>query len=428
MAPTAILPTPGALRRASTASSLWSFIAPTTGFGICPSCHWKHTRLNVTLRFSSRHPLYSNLIICDRCNEIIFAIGTKRPLFAQGTLVHALTPSAQVFGAVGHPAIDLSEAGGQRNNVLQGSAAATAPKNQQGTVKKLPGKRSSSRPIRKHWKRAIENLPDSLKHLLSRSRNESSTGPEQQEPLQQEALPQLCKDTGVQTPDATTRPVLDRSFPTIEELPVDEMAVLVSLLPARRYSEAPIIRQPKAPWHRCDCAAQDHRCDCNSSCPCSKLENQPSIRSDGLGPSDDRPPSSQDTGTVSTRSSDPGPQRPTSKHPEDLIGLGGGFEGRANSSGQLDVPSSADRNNSLSGSTDIGDGNSNNSLTPPSLSQELGNMVRPHLRELVTQNGGIPRFVEIEQVSERQNAVRRGDNNSNQDVEEEILTNGYHSA
>lgn len=294
-------------------------------------------------------------------------------------------------------------------------------------MKKLPGKRFSSRPVRKYWKRAIDNLPDSLKHLFNRSRNVSSTGPEQQGPLQQKPLPQLCKDAGVQSPDAT-RPVLDRLFPTIEELPVDENAVLVSLLPARCYSEAPVIRQPKASRHRCDCAAKDHRCDCNSSCPCSKLEIQPSVRSHGLDQPDNRPPSSQDTGTISTRSSDPGPQRPTSKHPEDFMGLGGGLEGRTNSSGHLDVPSSPGRNSSLSGSTDIGDGNSNNSLTPPSLSQELGNMVRPHLRELVSQNGGIPRSVEIEQVSERQNAVRRGNNNLNQDLEEEIPTNGYHSA
>ncbi|RDI83208.1 hypothetical protein Vi05172_g6941 [Venturia inaequalis] len=393
MARAAALPPPGSLRRVSTASSSWSYNASTIACGNCPGCNYKHAGLNITLRFSHSRPLDFNPVACNRCGEIILSIGTKRPSYAEQSLSQSmvvLAASAQVFGAVAAPTINLPEIARKISNISQDQGpvlasrtvardfAATVPQPQHATLQKQPGNRPSSRVIRKNMKRAFDSLPKRIKFMFVRHSSISNPGAEQP----QQPPPQFSQVATFQIP-VTWKTAPGRLPTTVEEPVVVENMVPPSLLPDRRYSEAPIMAHRKDYQRNCNYPVKDHGCDCTGRCHCSKLGHRPSIRSDSSDLFHVRSQSSQGEGTISSGSEDKEAKRPLSKHSEDLNGMGGGFGGRADSSGHLGVASLHGRNNSLGGSTDISDGSSNDFVTPPSLSQELGHFVRPHLRGFV---------------------------------------------
>ncbi|KAE9990967.1 hypothetical protein EG327_000680 [Venturia inaequalis] len=182
MARAAALPTPGSLRKVSTASSSsWSYNASTIACGNCPGCNYKHAGLNITLRFSHSRPLDFNPVACNRCGEIILSIGTKRPSYAEQSLSQSmvvLAASAQVFGAVAAPTINLPEIARKISNISQDQGpmlanrtvardfAATVPQPQHATLQKQPGNRPSSRVIRKNMKRAFDSLPKRIKFMF----------------------------------------------------------------------------------------------------------------------------------------------------------------------------------------------------------------------------------------------------------------------
>lgn len=428
-------PTPGSLRRASTASSSWSYIASTIACGSCPSCNYKHAGLNITLRFSRTRPLDFNPVACSRCGETILGIGTKLPSYADQSLAQSmvvLASSAQIFGAVGTPTLNLPEMARKISNISQDHRpalangieardfAAPVPQPYHATLQKQPGSRPSSRVIRKNMKRAFDNLPKRIKYLFDRQIIISNPVAAAAEQLQQ-PLPQYSKVAKVQVP-ASLKTTPDRLSTTGEEPVVAENMVPLSLLPNRRYSEAPIMAQRKAYARNCNFPSEHHRCDCTGNCHCSKLGHRPSIRSDGSDPFYVRPQSSQGTGTISSRSEDQETERALSKHSEDLNGMGGSFGGRADSSGHMRVPSLHGRNSSLSGSTEISIGDPSEPMTPPLLSPEHGHLVRPHLRGLISSDAIPP------QAIEHQTAARHEENNGELLRKGGHLPSGFHGA
>jgi hypothetical protein len=300
----------GPLRRNPTMASL-DF---TTGIAVeCPRCHYAHNHRKTTIHLSHRGNFCINPVDCEQCGTSMIKIGScflpfpfnsTRARSANRSILSALATSAQVFGAVGSPAINVSQA-------ATGSDSAQA--------------------IRRHLMQAMSRfgLPEKFQHFILRlrPRQTSTAGIQNQVPLLHSS------DNAGTTSAALLDPVSQHATLTSGQPSVSEFDFAHRLPFSARRRSAP----PTGEIHRCDCFGSCH-CPLPAFAPTDQL--RPYVAGDR---NNDATPSSRST------ASDPKPPGPNDLN-HDLLHLG---------FGHLDVPRHGSSSNRLSQTnTEFSDGSS----------------------------------------------------------------------